>query len=725
MTVARVEPAARAIQYHEPNAWPLAGGRPRSVPTRGFSVMNEGERRKLLGSTAPRLTPDEVANRSFPSAFRGLSESEVRSFLRKVAADLTAASAREQELLTTVDALEERLRAPTQLDEQQLLDALGEETARLLRSAREAAEDIRRKAEERAARTVKEAQDDARRMREDAEQLLATRTQEADATAAELVRDAEERATEIRAGSERYAEEQKLRVDRECDAVLDDARTTGREMVEEAKALRERVLADLGRRRGLLQAQLEELRSGRDRLLEAYRVVKRTFLEATEALAQAEARVQAGHPSPQLSPAELALLDGAEGAPAAAIGAGPAPDEGEAAPSEEPVAAPSEPSAPEPPEAELPAPEPSEPELPAPEPPEAERVEVEPPAPEPPETEPREAGRLEVAPPDAASPPPPGAPTEAGARSSREMPDVDSLFARLRKEREVVEDEPAPAGALDDGAGEVDAPAGEVAAPRPPEPPPAPSKPARAPRGRAAARSRGPVGIDAWLAARESSLAPLLAPLTKRAKRTAQDEQNEVLDAVRRVKGRPSSEEVLAAPEAQLERWGRVMKEALATAYVAGRSAGGGEATQEPLPEPVVVELTGLVVLPLRERVAVAIDDAADLGGETQTLVVERIGARYREWKSQSLADLLGDALAVAFARGVYDAVPDETLLQWIPTAEGRCPDCDDNALEPTPKGAAFPTGQAHPPAHPGCRCLVAPGDSVDSESDAATSAPA
>jgi hypothetical protein len=57
--------------------------------------------------------------------------------------------------------------------------------------------------------------------------------------------------------------------------------------------VRERVLADLGRRRSLLQAQVDELRSGRDRLLDAYRVVKRTLSDATDALAQGEARANA------------------------------------------------------------------------------------------------------------------------------------------------------------------------------------------------------------------------------------------------------------------------------------------------------------------------------------------------------------------------------------------------------------------------------------------------
>ena len=76
-------------------------------------------------------------------------------------------------------------------------------------------------------------------------------------------------------------------------------------MLDEAKATRERVLADLFRRRSLLQAQIDELRAGRDNLLDAYRVVKRTFLEATEALAHVEARVAAERVPVTPMPAKL------------------------------------------------------------------------------------------------------------------------------------------------------------------------------------------------------------------------------------------------------------------------------------------------------------------------------------------------------------------------------------------------------------------------------------
>ena len=46
------------------------------------------------------------------------------------------------------------------------------------------------------------------------------------------------------------------------------------------------------------------------------------------------------------------------------------------------------------------------------------------------------------------------------------------------------------------------------------------------------------------------------------------------------------------------------------------------------------------------------------------------------------------------------------------PAAESEepaaCPDCEDNSLAGAQaKGEPFPTGQLHPPAHPGCRCLL------------------
>src|SRR6202042_2783689 len=92
---------------------------------------------------------------------------------------------------------------------------------------------------------------------------------------------------------EAYSEAQHQRAEHEAEEIIEAARQQGRDMLDEAKVARERVLPDLARRRSLLQAQIEALRAGRDNLLDAYRVVKRSFLEATGARSQVEARAAA------------------------------------------------------------------------------------------------------------------------------------------------------------------------------------------------------------------------------------------------------------------------------------------------------------------------------------------------------------------------------------------------------------------------------------------------
>lgn len=598
--------------------------------------MTEPERRQLTISSAPRLSPEEIAAKTFSSSFRGIAESEVRAFLRRVGDELASARDKERELGAAVDALEAQLRSPQPLDEQRMLDVLGEETTRLLRSAREAAQDIRSRAEERSAAILSEAQEEARRMREEAEEILGVRTREADVVREDLLRAADEEAAGVRADVERLAEEQRLRVVSESDAAIEASRTQGREMLEEAKSLRERILADLGRRRSLLQGQIEELRTGRDQLLDAYRVVKRTFLEATEALVQVEARVAAERaPRVPVGPDEAATVgtaeepEGPNGGSAAAAAAG-GPIEGPGA-----------------------------------------------------ETVSEEADEQ---------------------RRGRAMAHVDSLFARLREER----------ATGDDAEGESDG-----AEPAPPE-----SEQEAGPTDAAEQAGEEPVvqaGDSPEIAApdggegsrrvtdRDAVLAPMVGPLVKVAKRAAQDEQNEILDAVRRQKGRGTSETVLSGAGEWVAAWSDSIGPGLSAAYAAGSAAVSGEQTDS---EPDAETLAGLVetvISPLRERLSDAIADLAEGGPDAESLVTERIGARYREWKTQDLETLLLDALSGAYARGAYCAAPEGALLDWVPSAQGRCPDCDDNALEPTAKGAEFPTGQLHPPAHPGCRCVALP----------------
>ena len=69
----------------------------------------------------------------------------------------------------------------------------------------------------------------------------------------------------------------------DAEAELAMAKQQGREMVEEARAYRERVLGDLARRRDLARQQIEQLVHGRDRLLQAF---ERARLVAVDVVAE-------------------------------------------------------------------------------------------------------------------------------------------------------------------------------------------------------------------------------------------------------------------------------------------------------------------------------------------------------------------------------------------------------------------------------------------------------
>jgi hypothetical protein len=613
--------------------------------------VSESERRQRTISSTPRLTPDEVAGRSFATAFRGVSETDVRSFLKRVSEDLAAGRSREQELMTTIDELEARLRTPQPLDEQALLEALGEETTRLLRSAREAGIDIRTKAEERAARLVHDAQEESQRLRQDAAEVLGERTREAETVAhglleeaeqraSDLMRVADERAEEVRSAADHAGEELRARAERESRLEIESAREQSITMLEEAASLREQIIVDLARRRELLTGQLEELRAGRDRLLDAYRIVKRTFLEATEALAQVEARATAARSVGGVDAADLSAAVAAEAEAARNAGFEPQLEEpaGPTAVSEpsvsEPVASESEPDAEE-----------------------------------------DEAG-------------------EEGEEDSEEptgpnLAAVDDLFARLRAGAEGGGDAEGPELGSEQTATKSDA-TGAVAD----------IDIARAESEAAAAPDEPPE----WLSRRDESLAPLRVALVRQVKLAIGDEQNEVLDRVRRHKGQPKAESVLPAPDAQIAMWSGVVLTAASEAYQLGRGSQGDEPGT--VPDDLAPALARAVVEPLRDRLVAAIDGAHE-PGESTNQIAERIGARYREWKNRLAEASVEDALIGAYSRGRFDTAADDAVLTWATPPDGCCPDCDDNALEPTRKGETFPTGQQYPPAHPGCRCTV------------------
>ncbi|HET9691532.1 MAG TPA: DivIVA domain-containing protein [Acidimicrobiales bacterium] len=237
------------------------------------------------GRATSGLGPDLIAQRGFMVVRRGFDQEEVRAFLDQVAAEVRALDRRVAALtdeLAAAKAAAARAadaapvapaeavtaapaeRAPLDLDE--VVALVGEETASVLRAARSAAVDLRRRAEAEAERIVGDARQASSSMRLEAEGLLVKTAADAEATVEQSRQAARTEADAIVA-----------RARADADAVREQAEQERRRTVDGAQAVREKILADLSRRRRVATVQIEQLRAGRERLLESYAVVPRTL----------------------------------------------------------------------------------------------------------------------------------------------------------------------------------------------------------------------------------------------------------------------------------------------------------------------------------------------------------------------------------------------------------------------------------------------------------------
>ncbi len=743
------------------------------------------------------LTPELIQAQSFTTAFRGFDPAEVRSFLSRVATEVRAWRERAEQLESAWHSAEERAARPPVLDEDTLMTAVGEETASILRSARAAAADMRAKATEESERLLGDARRESEELlssaRSQSEALLSEARTEGDKQRSDAAAESEKLLTEARSESQRMLEEARTEADHlrtaaedaasrtaasaedaaarlmsgarseaaetlervrvEAEAIRAAAEKDRQLTIEGATSTRDRILEDLSRRRRIATVQIEQLRAGRERLIESYAVVRRTLEEASAELsrADAEARAAADEVGRRYSESPDDIdLDGPAGSqPAAARpatgqpeadhrepepvaeeaehateAAADEPEPATEAAAEEPEpdgaveedAAPEAAAQPEPaveeaaqPEPEQPQPEPEQPQ-PNQEP-EAEQPEAEQPEAEQPEVAAeeevaaeQEAGAQPGAEGEAAAGPEeavqPGQPAEPEPPVGEPAPGsaVDELFARIRATRP--DGGPEPDHEATAGAGEGRTP-GEGEEPQEDD-------------------EEGGEQLsdadEALLQKRESAVVDLEVTLTRRLKRALQDEQNDVLDRLRNLRGDPTAERLLPDPDAQTARYSSAARPLLAQAASAGAAfalseldAEGSAPGGEPQIDDLAAETGQGIVDPLRRRLEQAI---ARNAGDDQAVLVEALGAAYREWKTQRIERLSGDVLSAAFSRGSWQAVPEGTMLRWIvEDTDGPCPDCDDDALAGVlPKGEPFPTGQHHPPAHSGCRCLLVPG---------------
>ncbi|MFK8025247.1 MAG: DivIVA domain-containing protein [Ilumatobacter sp.] len=663
-------------------------------------------------------SPAQVADATFSTQRRGFDQSEVRDFLRMVSAELGRLHERERFLdRELVTARSNPDFDEVKLDDEALTRLLGEETARVLTAARASAQEIREKAEQSAARLLSDASDEASRLREEAE-LEASRRR-ADAAS-------------------------------DADAEISMAKQQGREMVEEARAYRERVLSELARRRELAREQIEQLIHGRDRLMASFeraRLVAVDVVSELQPLGEPDEYVNLqpstgpvpvmvarddlrrdDTPSDQPDDALASTAEEASGADDStaidgdtATDAAPFDDTADdlriiaervgdatsAAPESETDDAVIERAADELVDAETETDADADVAADV----EQDKADADAALETATDESPASTGGAEdLAVEDLAV-------EDLAADDSAADDDVVvDLFARLRADNDVAPEvasgeEPDAVTATVIGSDSVDADVVALV------------DDASGASDDDASDDVEEASGDTAFTRRDAELTPLIVASARKLKRVLADEQNEVLDSLRRSDPVRNLDGLLPWTSHHAERYASAIADELLAAAQAGAAshdeAAPGESTSQrarrlrPAAGRDAVEhasraVVGALVEPLRDRIDRCI---ADGDGDNQA-ITKKVRAVYREWKTQRIDEVLDDVVRTAHGRGALAAVDLDRPVLWTVDPEAPCcSDCDDNALAgAVAAGQPFPTGHVCAPAHPGCRCMLLPG---------------
>ena len=214
---------------------------------------------------------------------------------------------------------------------------------------------------------------------------------------------------------------------------------------------------------------------------------------------------------------------------------------------------------------------------------------------------------------------------------------------------------------------------------------------------------------------RDARLAPLIVSAAKKLKRSLADEQNDVLDVLRRSEAVHNIDTLLPWASEHSGRYVQAIADELLDAVHLGSATSriGDRPIRKALASDAVGSandaLEQWLVMPLRDRLARCIAD----GNGDNAVVTKKVRVVYREWKTRHIDDTLDDIVRCAHGRGVLAGFTPDTPILWeVDERAPACPDCEDNMLAgAVAAGAQFPTGDLFAPAHQGCRCLLAAAD--------------
>ena len=627
-------------------------------------------------------SPAAVGSAQFTVTRRGFDTEEVRDFLRSVSAELGRLQERERFLESELRAMQTRgMSGPGVLDEETVTALLGEETARVLTVAREAAAQMRVRAAEAAERLVREANADAIRVREDAD--IETSRRRSDAVS-------------------------------DVEAELELAKQQGREMVNEAREYREKVLSELARRRELARQQIEQLIHSRDRLVNAFDRARHAANDVVGDLAEFDdLSNEVAHATGITKPVSentSGFIDHAQ----------------------DPEAIPQKITG-----RQL-----------------LEVVEEE-------VTE-HEEIVLEVA-------------TEEIVELVVEevvLEEVETNITSIHEEQVGMSDHPSTDAPVAERMAEVvqlfgnkrrEATITPVVTPAPtPSPKPEPTAkiaeakpqtsktPAKTPAKKSVddlfanlrktstadvARTAKPKTVSVEptetktkspkavvpkvdglvFERRDEVLAPIMVALTSKIKRVLADEENSMLTYLQGKKSAVALEKVLPQPSVHVQGYIEAVAEDVMSAAMGGAKSLSSslkadlrrKVTSSAVMQVMSKNIDDVLVRPLRDRIQRCVEQS-DGDREEMSKLIRSV---YREWKMQRVEQHIGDIARLAYSRGAYLVLDQGTSVCWMVDPNGPpCADAEDNSLAGAiALGTDFPTGHAHPTAHTGCRCLVTP----------------
>ena len=631
-------------------------------------------------------SPAAVGSAQFTVTRRGFDTEEVRDFLRSVSAELGRLQERERFLESELRAMQTRgMSGPGVLDEETVTALLGEETARVLTVAREAAAQMRVRAAEAAERLVREANADAIRVREDAD--IETSRRRSDAVS-------------------------------DVEAELELAKQQGREMVNEAREYREKVLSELARRRELARQQIEQLIHSRDRLVNAFdrarhaandvvgdlaefddlsnevahatgitkpvsentsgfidhaqdpeaipqKITGRQLLEVVEEEVTEHEEIVVEITTEEID--ELVVEDVAEEVVLEEV------ETNITSIHEEQVGMSDHPST-DAPVAERMA---EVVQLFGNKRREATITPVVTPAPTP-SPKPEPTAKIAEAKPQTSK-----TPAKTPAKKS-----VDDLFANLRKTSTADVARTAKPKTVSVEPTETKTKSPKAVVPK----------------------------VDGLVfERRDEVLAPIMVALTSKIKRVLADEENSMLTYLQGKKAAVALEKVLPEPSVHVQGYIEAVAEDVMSAAMGGAKSLSSslkadlrrKVTSSAVMQVMSKNIDDVLVRPLRDRIQRCVEQS-DGDREEMSKLIRSV---YREWKMQRVEQHIGDIARLAYSRGAYLVLDQGTSVCWMVDPNGPpCADAEDNSLAGAiALGTDFPTGHAHPTAHTGCRCLVTP----------------